>query len=387
MAPVSLALTLLIAGFGVQAGNPVWESTVKLQAPHPVEQLAVDVAGYAIRDNATHAQAMAKRYVAMRPQAGPGKAKLWPDKTISYCYATEEARTILYDYLLAATREWQRKGLFRDVYKYSEVADPGASCTGNSQREKILVISYNNLGLLSTTLGQPSLDDNDEDYKGPNMALSERNDVGMLDVVSNIAHELGHAWGLTHEHQNPYFWAPPLGYGSFANSPFNEDTFNCEALKDYEEIHRKVQVDAPSEVWLLCSNRRVASRHGFSAAEFLPILEDMQFEVTDHNAGYGGVDWDSLMIYPSGAGGKGSAAPPAAGQDQDANDHRENVLLRKDGQKIKAHFEPSDRDVQGIRKLYEDSSFPEGQPVLPNNPKSKWYSKLTGKFKKDKCKK
>lgn len=38
------------------------------------------------------------------------------------------------------------------------------------------------------------------------MNLSDRTDVGMLDVVANDAHELGHAWGLLHEHQNPAFW-------------------------------------------------------------------------------------------------------------------------------------------------------------------------------------
>lgn len=378
----SLTFALLVSG--VHAGSQLWEGSVKLQAPHPVEYLALDASGYAASDNATH-DAITKRYVAMFPKEGPGAAKLWPDKTISYCYNTQESSDRLADYFFEATRKWQRAQLLHDVYKYVEAAKPGPDCVNNPQRSKMLVISYNTDGKLETTLGMRSLDSRDATNKGPSMTLSDKTSIGMLDITANIAHEIGHAWGLTHEHQNIYFWLPDLGEGPMSSAPFTEANFNCKALKDYLEVYNRVAKDAPDDVRDLCRSRNVAARHGFSAAEWLPIREQMTLETGRFNRGSDDVDWESIMIYPSGAGGSGEAAPPAAGQALDANDHRQNVLTRRDGSRIKANHDPSSRDVQGIRRLYEDNSFPQGNPVLPNSKESKFFPKFTKMFKKDKC--
>jgi hypothetical protein len=59
--------------------------------------------------------------------------------------------------------------------------------------------------------------------------------------------------------------------------------------------------------------------------------------------------------------------------------------VRRDGQKIQANFDPSERDVQGIKKLYEDKSFPQGIPILPHDPQHKFYDRAVDAFKQLKC--
>ena len=124
---------------------------------------------------------------------------------------------------------------------------------------------------------------------------------------------------------------------------------------------------------------------GFSAAEWLPILEQMTPEYGQRQGSYRNLDWSSIMLYPSGAGGIGDAAPPGHGQEMDANDHRQPVLLRLDGQKMHPNYDLSERDVSGIKKIYDDDSFPQGLPVLPNDSKSKHFARFKKIWKKDKC--
>jgi hypothetical protein len=121
----------------------------------------------------------------------------------------------------------------------------------------------------------------------------------------------------------------------------------------------------------------VASAYGFSAADWLPLPPPYKHTqgVPIWNAGEDDVDWDSIMLYPSGAGGIGSARAPASpDEDPEVYDQRLPVLRKNNGDKIRPNAVPSPGDVAGIRYLYEDpiTSRHQGAALedLPNNKKN-----------------
>ncbi|KAM0322466.1 hypothetical protein ACHAQA_009535 [Verticillium albo-atrum] len=391
------AMLLLLASI-VHAGNQLWEGRLQLQAPHPVEHLEIDAAGYAVTDNATLRETILKRWVAITPVEG--KSARWPDNTISYCYESIQARDKLYRYIKAARDKWQAAGLNSLVYKYQQVAEPGRACTHNPQRDHILVISYNDEGKLSSSLGVPPLDNKTPEtkkYKGPFMMLSDAENVGMLDVAANVAHELGHVWGLVHEHQNQYFWLGsavgadpdakmPDGMNYRDDPPFNKLMFRCSALKDYESTRDRVLAEKPEDVDKLCTKHSVAMKHKFSAMDWLPIAGgNLKLSATGNFVSVEDIDWMSIMLYPSGAGARGDAAPPGPGEELGSNDHREHVLVLADGSPWHGNFVPSEGDIKGIKYIYEDHNFPEGEPVLISDKGSKWNDKFKSAIGQAKC--
>jgi hypothetical protein len=187
----SLVLAIVALGRPVRCGSRAWESRLSLQLPHEpsLDPIPVDAAGYAIRANASDGW-LRKRWLSIKPGQGNKPSRLWPDKTISYCYDSEESRRAIEEPLKAAIQVWHAAGLHREVYKWVRVAEPGTACTNNAQRAKILVISHNNEGRLLTTLGMPFVDGR---TPGPSMQLSAVDTVGQLNIVANFAHEIGHA--------------------------------------------------------------------------------------------------------------------------------------------------------------------------------------------------
>lgn len=144
--------------------------------------MAIDASGYAVRNEVSDAL-VRKRYLSFRPSA---QQKLWPDKTISYCFRDSDSRSELHTYVRDATRLWQMAGLHRDVYKYKEVADPGDKCLNHKDRASTLVITYNENGGHDATVGIYPLNGNDPSYKGPTMNIGDDDEDR---IVSTIAHE------------------------------------------------------------------------------------------------------------------------------------------------------------------------------------------------------
>lgn len=377
---LTTACAILIHSVFVLAGNRAWEAQLTHRPAAAARHVfSVNAAGHAVV-NATAEAHLASRYLTIVPQSGVSGNKVWPDKTISFCFDTQSARDKLLPQLKEAMELWRASGagLEHDKYKMVEVFPPGtSSCVNNPERDKVLVVSYNTKGALSTTVGMPSLDGGRPSYEGPTMVLSDKPGVGLLDTVANYAHEIGHSWGLYHEHQNPHFWGDDY-ISSFPGSVFG-DQFNCRALADYDRAMNWARTNKPDLVNKICTFRGAASEANFSAAEWLPITSATRSHATRLGEGtYADVDWDSIMMYPSGAGGTGTASGPDTPGGL-VRDNRANVLLRNDGIKLKINLVPSTLDIKGIRMLYEtglDGTVFPGMPVLPNEPQSQFYTRF-----------
>lgn len=213
---------------------------------------------------------------------------------------------------------------------------------------------------------------------------------------------LGISNSVYHEHQNRKFWAPPF-YGISGNDPdfagkvFGK-YFDCQALKDYVkvvgDIKAKLGSTPAADVAIrdICLRVGAADDWDFSASNWLPLAGGYSHTtgVEDTGAGYDSVDWDSIMLYPSGAGGIGTATPPTApGADPAAYDRRRPVLRRNDGALITTNAIPSAGDVAGIRSIYESPTYAQNQgkgPVLPNDKKSSFFSSFMKDITKKKGK-
>jgi len=179
--------------------------------------------------------------------------------------------------------------------------------------------------------------------------------------------------------------------------------WDCTALKDWPDVLGKIvhkYFDDPAKAKAVqedvCSKQSAAADWGFSAADWLPIKANYRHTqgVPSMGASYINVDWKSIMLYPSGAGGYGTARPPNdPDESPDVYDQRQPVLLRNDGVKIHTNAIPSPLDVAGIKALYESGNAKnlEGSAfVLPNDQKSPDNDKFKKDFSKtkgDKCNK
>lgn len=262
---------------------------------------------------------LSKKWFAVKGNAQQGG--LWPDKEIKYTYANDKARIALEGPLRSAMHSWHLAGLPAD-FKLTYVS--GTSIP--SDRSKYLIISLGTNSLRSTN-GCP--------VNGkPTSLLSVNNNVGMGNAQANIAHEIGHMFGLLHEHQNPWFW----GQNS-ASSP-SAFKFNCKHLEDYAAALKKYG-DCAMEG--LCSEYSLAANAHFSASDFLPLHFGTQAKggIMDPSD----VDWKSIMLYPSRVGGKGPGSSRAM------------VLMRVDGEtekEILPNHTPSTQDVDGLKAIYGD---------------------------------
>jgi hypothetical protein len=300
-----------------------------------------------------------------------GAPRIWPNKKIRYCFEQRPAPTViegLWDQARVMWAELEDHG-----FSYEHVSD--ADCI--REVSSVLRIHYNTLGKLASTLGIPPID---EEYNrenpataiyGPYTHLSDLAGIGQDDINANVAHELGHVWGLLHEHQNPQRWkvsaqnnADGWGIPSVAGADIRFETkdFNCRNLKDYDtneaEVRRKIQEarDAQppntrladsleSDLGRRCISQQAATRIGFSAGDWIPFAQTGKYFMDDK------FDELSLMMYPSGAGGNG------------LSDARDVIMRYRDGTPIPNRDRPSTMDIARLLALYDvPASAPPGEP-------------------------
>ncbi|KAM5473834.1 hypothetical protein MferCBS49748_000800 [Microsporum ferrugineum] len=340
----SFALVAITLTFpGVLGGNQAWETSIKLGGVQSPLDPALPV------DNTTVIADLhrAKRALSIVPGSGNADRHIWPNMNIPYCFehkswpdrGGKSTKEILFNDLVEARDLWYQQGL-PESFKWTELNDYACS---SSQRSDYLLIQFNTEGRLSSTVGKPPIDSLNP---GPRMLLSDSVEVGMLNVVANYAHEMGHVWGLYHEHQNQAYWGSP--YSASGGSVFGMNNFHCENLNDYEATVARVTNAYPA--WQVgnivrdfCRFRANAEDVRFSASDYLPWVNTQVLADSNTN-----VDWDSIMIYPSGAGGKGSASP--------GNDQRMAVLTKPNGDLIPINLKPSARDIAALKKLYSYKS-------------------------------
>lgn len=316
---ITVSFAMLLAS-PAQAGSRHWET------PLTHSHVNGDISG--------------KRAISVLPSKADddGYTGIWPDKTITYAFEDSEAETKLRPMFHQAQQVWAV--LQQNDFKYKEVSI--RKCRRN--RGKCLVIKYNDQGKLSSVIGVPPVKGG-QDYEGPIMNLSDDPNMGNLDLNVNAAHELGHVWGLYHEHQNPKWWSQShdeQGWITWLRGDiFETKDFHCENIKGYEEALENFAKDSnlPAEdlPLYLCRNYQTAAKYRFDSKDWMPAMKTGQ-ESDDEFDEY------SLMLYPSGAGGKGRV--------DSTGDHRRPVLTYPNGNWIPIREGPSTMDYDRLLKIY-----------------------------------
>jgi hypothetical protein len=335
--------------------------------------------------------ALLKRAVSVVASDDPGDnagVHRWPEKTITYAFSTTAAEEKLDRIIEDAKKLWNQLKVNGFDYKKLDMK----KC--KARRSECLVIYYNDQGKLSTTVALRPLD---KTFEGPYMHLSDKVDVGNLDAVINAAHELGHAWGLWHEHQARKWWGQSdidEGWGGYLDGNiFMTEDYHCDRLKDYEEALERMAKGkglkskeelSESQVKELCRNQDTAKDYDFTGLEWMPLRQNGM----DPDPEF---DPDSLMLYPSGAGAKGEVIP--GGDGKDPEDKRLAVLTYPGGKPMPSKKGPSGMDIEKLLKLYgtnyrgtsrlhnDDSSMLKG---LLKKVRSKW-SLRAGDTEKGMC--
>ncbi|KAL5888471.1 hypothetical protein ACKVWC_003735 [Pyricularia oryzae] len=388
LATYSIFLAVLAGVHPVQGGSAAWQPQLGHLAKRDVV-IQADPSGHAVKDALVRRHlAVKKRYLTIDPNLGD--ASPWPDKTINYCYESKAARKNLHKDFVEASKMWKTAGLAAGVYKYKEVASPGSPCTGHADRAKILVVRItpgdppeegedtpeegeNPAGW--ATLGIEPLNA-DSSYKGPEMYINtdlryKGSGESRSRFVGTVAHELGHVWGLYHEHQNPLFWELP--YSSSDGKVFGKNWF-CQKVRGYQRsvdlIKSKFPNDAAEvqhQTENMCRWASFAKDYKFPGADYLPEQSTAgkfyPADIPRRGATNEHVDWASVMIYDG-----------------------EDFLLKNDGSEVYENNRPSQADVLGIRRIYEDSFSSHEFPTLANSKKSKWYTKWKDMVNRAICK-
>ncbi|KAI9037270.1 uncharacterized protein KD926_000707 [Aspergillus affinis] len=309
----------------VDAGHPLWESSTKIKRAIPLD-LSLDF------------------------------TTTWPGGVVPFCWENDATRLEFIRDLHHAMNLWYTAGLPEPRFRFYEVSYEDCM---RDRRNSLVIHKADGPLEFATTVGK---------YTGPPSDLlpgsvayfnSETEipsgRVARNTIAEKIAHEIGHIFGLYHEHQDPYFWRPP--------SPVFEIV--CPSIEGFEQATEHldiVEIYGPDGI---CVNQHTALYRGWNnVAHFLPILElaHLARPPPPHVPENSDVDWDSIMLYPSTTA---------------LNQNRGGFTLRKakNGRayRIPIKRAPSTMDVQGLIYLY----FAAEQRQLPrlyHDPRSEYYT-------------
>ncbi|PSN74024.1 hypothetical protein BS50DRAFT_615004 [Corynespora cassiicola Philippines] len=218
--------------------------------------------------------------------------------TIQYCYTTPVVKGMFSDYIDEAWDMWKEKlGEPGHENNHSlRLEDIGSYCYINGTDTWNLDVPWNTVAIRDIPAISARASKGFQvsilsiwhlthfqaffimDFDMLRMLLSPRNDT-----VATIAHEMGHLFGLGHEHQRP-----------------DRDryvSFNCTKLPDYPSMEASLaRLNDGVSMERLCEDSEISRRYEFSVGQYVkedPLsvayrhLWDMDF------------DFDSIMIYSS----------------------------------------------------------------------------------------
>ncbi|OJJ38096.1 hypothetical protein ASPWEDRAFT_35658 [Aspergillus wentii DTO 134E9] len=271
---------------------------------------------------------------------GDPYSQKWPDGKIKYCFKDKISRDKLKKPVEQAWNLWVTAGVRRDI----QMVWDKKYCT-EDDADDYLEISYNDQYILSTSPGKWNYL-----LSHPTMALDPRDDFGSGSGISNIAHEIGHAWGFFHEHSRKDLWSRDYG----GTAEHNTFTWNCQNLKDYPDKAK----EHPNLIDKMCHYNTFARTYKFSAFNFLPEPDSRHAE--------GAFDEDSIMMY-------GSTAGAVAGK---------TVYTKTDGSLLHYNRAPSPLDVAKLNSMYDPPDSTGQRSGLfwsKSNPNSNLFRRIVGK--------
>ncbi|PLN80403.1 hypothetical protein BDW42DRAFT_201286 [Aspergillus taichungensis] len=270
----------------------------------------------------------------------------WPERTVRYAYSDPSSRDDLNTWVRIGLDLWYANGL-PESFKMVEVDRRECRRDGNN----CLTITRS-FKELSTPIGKQI----PQSFHTLMAQWTTDSSIGMLEPGANIAHEIGHVFGLYHESHNPSFWKT-------GGNPWDNFELYCENFEGFEGLSDRFSFGMIWGARGLCKDGCVARRFKFRAAEVLPCKDDNALTPISGITTDADVDWSSIMMTPSYIG---------TGRDPREDDDRPTLRRALGKRYIRPNYAPTPSDVEGLKTLYE-APYMAPRPRLHNDPRSPAY--------------